>query len=764
MARISVVVALLAAFGAAVGESLADGMIVPVRPEIRVRGSWAVKYHHVDIKVRDQVAAVSIDQEFVNTGGGMIEVEYLFPIPPDAAIDSMTLVVDGKEFAAKLLKADEARKIYEDIVRQKKDPALLEYVGFGMYKTRAFPLLPGKPCKVLVTYKNVCKKDRDVVEVWYPLNTEKFSAKAIDSVRVSVDIKSRADIGPVYSPTHSLAVERKTPRHVIATYKVEKSLPTSDFQLFYKSANEKIGATFLTYQGNTNKDGHFMLLVSPNPRSALRNVVAKDVVMVFDHSGSMSGKKIKQAKEAINHILKNLNKEDRFNVVAYNDGVQTFFGSLTGVSDKNIETAIDMVDRIEATGGTNIHEALAVAMGQVGQPRLRASALPKRPAYIIFLTDGQPTVGETNEAKILSNTRKVNQCGARLFAFGVGYQPNVRLLDKLVLENNGRSDYVKPGEQIKAKVSSLYNKIKNPVMTDLAVSLQGVRLKDVYPRKIGDLFDGDQLVLAGRYDCGDLKKLPVRRVEDGGGFNTTLVIKVIYQGRELAFEYPVTIRTNGRDMRFVFVEKIWAVRRVGFLMDEIQLHGKSKEVIDELIRLSKTYGIMTPYTSFLADERTNLHKPAEVRRQARGEMERLKRSSSGATGQRAAKARQALNMESMVSAPTAPGSADGSDLGGKMYGNSNADDYEKDKVEYVAGVRNVGNMTLYRRGRVWMTAKTSKLDIKKDVAKYEVVTRFSKKYFDLARANTNFENQVLASQRADEELLFELRGKVYMVK
>ena len=122
------------------GTVWADGMIVPVRPEIRVRGSWAVKYHHVNILVRDQVASVSIDQEFINTGRGMIEVEYLFPVPPEAAIDSMTMIVDGKEFAARLMKADEARRIYESIVRQKKDPALLEYAGFGLYKTRAFPL------------------------------------------------------------------------------------------------------------------------------------------------------------------------------------------------------------------------------------------------------------------------------------------------------------------------------------------------------------------------------------------------------------------------------------------------------------------------------------------------------------------------------------------------------------------------------------------------------------------------------------------------
>ena len=151
MTRTSRMLIVTGAVCAMAAAAWADGMIVPIRPDIRVRGAWAVKYHHVSVKVRDQVASVAIDQEFVNTGRGMIEVEYMFPVPPGAAIDSMTLVVDGKEFAARLLKADEARRIYEGIVRRKKDPALLEYVGFVLYKTRAFPLVPGKPCKVLVT-------------------------------------------------------------------------------------------------------------------------------------------------------------------------------------------------------------------------------------------------------------------------------------------------------------------------------------------------------------------------------------------------------------------------------------------------------------------------------------------------------------------------------------------------------------------------------------------------------------------------------------
>ena len=756
--------------------ALADGMIVPVRPDIRVSGSWAVKYHHVNITVRDQVASVAIDQEFVNTGHGMIEVEYLFPVPPDAAIDSMTLVVNGKEFAAQLLKADEARRIYEDIVRKKKDPALLEYVGFGLIKTRAFPLEPGKPAKVLVTYKNVCKKDNNLVEVWYPLNTEKFSAKPIEDVEVRVDIKDKADITAVYSPTHDLAVERKDPRHVIASFKARDTIPTTDFQVLYKSADEEVGATLLTAQPDSKKDGYFMMLVSPNARSAREAVVAKDVVVVFDHSGSMSGQKLDQAKDALRFILKNLNKADRFNVIAYSDDVEPFFDKLMLVSDKNIEEAMERLDRVEATGGTNIDEALLTAMKMLPRYADRGYDTegkhlyvpPPPPAYVIFLTDGQPTVGKTHEEEILQDVKKANACNARVFAFGVGYDVNVKLLDKLVRQNNGRSDYVKPKEPVEAKISSLYTKIKNPVMTGIKVSIDGLRLRDMYPREVGDLFEGDQIVLVGRYFGEDVEKLN-RGGE--GKYHTNITVKGTYEGRERAFEYSATVNAAERDSRYAFVEKLWAIRRVGFLLDEIQLHGENKEIVDELVRLSKDYGIMTPYPAFLADERTPLARPAEVHMKAMAEAKDLGDKFEGAAGQMAAKTRGELNEAARAPSPGwAYGGSGGQSesssprAGTAVIGNNKQDDYESGRRQVLANVRQVGNQAVYQRGNIWIASNATHIDPDRDAAKIKQVQRFSDEYFKLVGANSAAENQILASQQEHEELMVTLRGQAYLIK
>jgi len=729
--------------------ALADGMIVPVRPQLRVRGSWAVKYHRVDIRVRDQVASVSIDQQFVNLGSGMIEVEYLFPVPPGAAIDSMTLLVNGKEFAARLMKAEEARKIYEEIVRKKKDPALLEYAGFGLYRTKAFPLEPGKPARVVVTYKGICKKDRDLVEVWYPLNTEKFSARPIDEVEVVVDIKSAADITAVYSPTHDLNVKRKDPRHVIATYRATKTLPTRDFQVFYRSANEAVGATLLTCRPSADEDGYFLLLVSPNPRSVKKTIQPKDVVIVLDRSGSMSGKKIRQAKASAAFILNNLNEHDRFNVVVYSDTVEPLFDGLVP-ADGKVKDALDRLDGIDAGGGTNIHEALQTAMRMLPGGDERKG----RPAYVIFLTDGLPTVGKRDEKTILADTQKANVAGARLFAFGVGYDVNVRLLDKLVGGNHGRSDYVKENEPIESKISSLYAKIKNPVMTGLKIRIDGLRLRDSYPRQMGDLFAGDQILLVGRYRGEDVKKLAA---DKAGVHHAQLVVTGVYEGKKRAFEYPVTIRRGGGPGRYAFVEKLWAVRRVGWLLDQIQLHGKTKEVVDELVRLSLAHGIITPYTSFLADETVHLAKSGELRGRAKQAAESLSKV-SGAAGQVGAMNRQMLRD---AARPAASDSFTGAVI---QQGHDDKADYEAGRTRTIANVRNVGNQALYRRGRVWVAANAAKVDLKKDADKIKTITRFSQEYFDLVSANTTNENQVLAVQQADEHLLITLRSQVYLIK
>jgi Ca-activated chloride channel family protein len=380
---------------------------------------------------------------------------------------------------------------------------------------------------------------------------------------------------------------------------------------------------------------------------------------------------------------------------------------------------------------------------------------PQGARYVIFLTDGLPTVGTTDENIILKDCKQANVADARVFAFGVGYDVNVRLLDKLVSENGGRSDYVKSNEPIETKVSSLYAKIKNPVMTGLKLSLRSddVALKDMYPREMGDLFEGDQIVLVGRYEW----KTELRGARVGEeGCPATLLITGTYDGKERTFEYPVSFRLPSRERRFAFVEQLWAVRRIGWLLDEIQLHGRDKEVIDEIVRLSLKYGIMTPYTSFLADETVPLHRKEIVVGRAIAAARPLA-DYSGAGAQMAAAARRELSLAKIAPAPSGMGEV-------VQIGQSDTQAYEAGTVQVVRNVRRAGDQAVYRRsGNVWVAANAAKVDLDKD-ARIKTVERFSEEYFKLVAENTVAENQVLATQQGDEELVIELRGQVYRIR
>ncbi len=739
-----------------------QGILVPTEPDIRVQGNCAVTDHQVDITVRNQVASVSVVQTFVNTGSGMLEVEYLFPIPPGAAIDSLTLMVGGQEFAGELMEADKAKAIYEEIVRRKQDPALLEYADHGLYRTRAFPLEVGKPAEIAITYNVVCEKAGQTVEVWYPLSTEKYSAKPVEEITVRMDIEASSDITNLYSPTHTIETERKSDRRIIATYHAENTLPTADIQLFYSDTDKDIGATLLTFQPDAAEDGYFLMLLSANPGAEEVQIVPKDIVLVLDQSGSMNGEKIIQAREAARFIIERLNDEDRFNVIVYDDTIETFFDELVPANQTHRDEALARIDSVTASGGTNIHDALLKAMTIIAadqQPE-DIAADGDRPKYVLFLTDGEATVGNTNEADILADTAGAN-VGTRLFTFGVGYDVNIRLLDKLAVDNRGLSDYVRPEEPIESKVSMLYSRIKNPVMTDLSVEVQGVTLTDIYPRPLGDLFEGSQLVIMGRYSGKDLAGLEQDR---NGARTTQVVLKGLYGGEERAFEYPVSITPASQ--AYPFVSKLWATRRIGWLLDQIQLNGESEEVIDELIDLSLAHGILTPYTSFIADETTDLSDRDELEMLATEETVRLQNDVSGGEGQRAAMTRQAVNTATQVAPASAPASADApaDDVGVAIAGNTNAADYEDRQEERVANVRNVGNQTLYQRGQRWVAANATAVDEEDDADQIQTVARFSDDYFVLVAANTADENAILASQGRDEELMINLRGQVYLIK
>jgi Ca-activated chloride channel family protein len=561
----------------------ADGVIIvepphcdPFCPEPTFVGDQlAVKYHRVDVSIVDQIATTTIDQVFLNQNDWVAEGTYLFPIPQGATIDEFTMIVDGEPIEAKILDADEARAIYEEIVRTMRDPALLEYVGQNVIQASIFPIPPGEERQVQIEYRQVLTVENGMVRYTYPLNTERFSAQPLEQASVRVEVESNEPVRAVYSPSHQIAVDREDDTHFVAGWEEANVKPDTDFELIYTLSDQTIGANLLSYWDAVNDEGTFLLLAAPGIEVE-QQAIPKDVIMVLDTSGSMEGEKIVQAKEALTYVLEQLNDEDRFTVVEFSTGVRLFDDELLDTED--VEDAVEWVDRLAATGGTDINGALTEAMELVDT---------ERPTYVLFLTDGLPTEGETDINAILENVAGSAPENVRLFSFGVGDDVDTILLDTLTSEHHGATTYVRPGEPLDDAVAAFYGKISTPVLTDVEIEIDGVRVEEVYPSPLPDIFAGTQLVVVGKYD------------EAGPA---TLTLSGMVNGERQSFVYDDQTFASESGDADESLPRLWATRKIGYLLNQIRLHGENQEWIEAIIDLSVKYGIVTPYTSYLITE------------------------------------------------------------------------------------------------------------------------------------------------------------------
>ncbi len=734
----------------------------------------------VNARLVDQVAQVQVSQSFQNTGSMPLEVSFIFPLPYEGAVHQLTLLIDGKEYPARLLDAKEARQKYEEIVRKNRDPALLEWLGTGMFQTSVFPVPPGGKRTVTLRYTQLCRLQDGLTDFLFPLSTAKYTSQPVQRVSVRVTIDSHSAIKNVYSPSHAVDIHRPDDCHAVVTYTCKDEVPTADFRLLYDVGRGTLSARVLSYRPDRDEDGYFLLLASPEIKSAEGERQKKTVMFVIDRSGSMSGKKIEQVQAALKCVLNDLREGDLFNIIAYDSEVESFRPELQRFNDKTRREALGFVEGIYAGGSTNIDGALRTALGQLQDA--------SRPTFIIFLTDGIPTVGETNEQKIIAAARAENKVHARIFVFGVGYDVNARFLDKLAREQFGQTEYVRPNEDIEERVAKLYKQIQSPVMTNLQLefgfdeirSEQGKPVNRVYPKESFDLFAGEQLVVVGRY-----KKAGAAKVVVSGSVG----------GQPQKFDFPANFTEKSPDDSNAFIEKLWAVRRVGEILDELDLRGRNEELVRELVELSKRHGILTPYTSFMADENTNLSDLAGNMTIARDRLAYM-RNTSGAAGvaQRAYKGQMQNAQQSQAAAAPAAmfrnfseevasdkdavGSGDGSGSGsgggrgsgsdskfggggqGGFYARSAAKSAEVSKKENSAveqSVRNVGNRTFFRREGQWVDSRLTK----DQQAQAKRIKQFSKEYFDLAQRYGRTMSQYMVF---DEPVLLNLEGQAYWIE
>ncbi len=550
-----------------------------------------IRSQRVTVTIEEQVARTHVEQVFYNPNDWVIEGTYFFPLPKDAVISDFVLWIDGQPVQGEVLDANQARETYEAIVRQMIDPALLEFVDRGAVRARIFPIPPGGERKIELEYVQALPADKGLVRYIYPMSMEKLSPYPIEQLSIRVDVRSNIPLRAVYSPSHNVDLVWEDNFHVTAGYEGSNIQPEGDFALYF-SQGEGEAFHLLSYidpSDPVDPHGFFMLLLAPRPDAQVGSI-PKDVLIVMDRSGSMEGEKFQQAQGAATFILEHLNPADRFNVLTFSTGMDLFSERLQPAGEA--DRAVRWVEQQVALGGTDINRALLEAA---------VMADNERPTYLIFLTDGLPTEGVTDSQRILDQLEDVARRNLRLFAFGVGYDVDTFLLDSLAEAHHGTSTYVGPGERLDETISRFFEKISTPVMTDLTLDFGDLAVFDLYPSPLPDLFVGSQIVVVGRY-------------REGGRTNVELT--GLIEGRRDTFRFPeqaFASASQSDSQTLAALPRLWATRKIGHLLNQIRLRGSDQETIDQIVRLSIRYGIVTPYTSYLVTEDMPLGEAAQQR-------------------------------------------------------------------------------------------------------------------------------------------------------
>ena len=662
--------------------TLAVHQVVPVtRPLITPPNIPAARFEVTDVravvKIRDRIATTQLDVAVKNPGTRQIEAEMVMPVPDGSVLRGFTFQGAAPEITARILPRGEARRLYESIVAQTRDPALLEFIGTSLIKSSVFPVPANGTQKVRLTYEQLLPKDGNRIDYVLP-RSEGLDFRI--PWTVEIDIKSRTPVASVFSPSHVLESSRQSPGKLKATIRSTNDPGPLQLSLLLQS-EEGLSASLVAYPDPKTGGGYFMLLAAPPAFAPNRVPQKREVTLVIDKSGSMAGEKLEQVRAAALQVLAGLKDGEAFNILAYNEVVETFAPAPVVKSKETMERAGKFLAGIRVSGGTNIHDALVEALRQ----KPKHDMLP----LVLFLTDGIPTIGQTSEKAIREATAKGNPHQRRIFTFGVGVDVNTPLLSRLARDSRAVASYVLPKEKIEVKVAGVFRRLTAPALAapvlttvDSNGAVIGDRTTELLPSSLPDIFAGDQLVLLGQYK-GDA---PLRFRLDG---------KQAGRNRRFEFTFQLDKATTANS----YVPRLWASNKIGVLTEAIRDLGadrgtlspnpdtmdpRTKELIDEVVRISREFGVLSEYTAFFAAEGTDLAAGEAVRQQAfMNYRDRAWNVRSGS-----AAANQELNLKTQIESK-------------KLAYRNTFQDANLRHVE-IANVQQINDKAFYKRGNRWI--------------------------------------------------------------
>lgn len=681
MSRTALSLLLLAAPLGALG---AQGWIEIERPpiELRLAPSLVRVESRVRATVDGRVARFEVLERFRNPGPVIAEGSYLYPLPGEAAFGDFTLFQGEQALTGEMLNAEQARTIYEGIVRRLKDPALLTLVGHGLIRAQIFPVQPGETRTVVLRYTQILARDGDALRLRYAAGD-----RGDGTPTFTAEIRGDSPYATPYSPTHAISTDRRD-----GTLRVTLGQPVQgDVELLLPFRRALAGGTVLTH-AEPGEDGFAMLVLAP-PLVEAGPALPRDLTLVVDISGSMSGEKLDQAKAALRQALETLRPRDRFRLIAFSNAVRQFREGFAPATAEALADARRFVAALGANGGTNLAGAIETALAE------RSGA--ERLGIVLLLTDGLPTVGEQAPDRIAAEA--ASRIGAvRIFTVGVGHDVNTYLLDRLAVDGRGSASYVAPGTDVGGAMGSVLTRLARPVLTDLRIVESPVRFLDQAPTSLPDLFYGEELVILARY-----------RGEGTG----PVVIEGNRHGRRERF--AVAARFGRPESANDYIAPLWATRRIGELTRQIRLEGASDGLVARVRELGLRYGIITEYTSYLVQEPG---RPVEAHPLPAGAA-----MAREMTGQRAfADAKASANLAASPSAQAAEAAVLGR--------------LEEVRARDGTGseVRRAGGKLLVRRAGGWTDVAF------RDGMATTTIAPFSEAYFALGRARPALRRQLAA--------------------
>ncbi len=588
--------------------------VVPIRPD----ASRDVQLTKVDatVVIHDRVAATRLDLSVQNPSSQQAEAILLVPVPAGATVKGFSYEsapgtpTSQSEPTMQVLPRDEARRLYDSIVRASRDPGLLEFAGATLLRTSVFPIAAGATQRVRVEWEELLPTTQGRIDYALPRGE---SLRSETPWTVSLSVTQSSPIAAVYSPSHGLVELHRGAaphqRHFALDTLSQRApgpflvsvLPTDP------STDGGAAASIAAYPDPTINGGYFMLLggLAADERSPSGSSMPREVTVVLDRSGSMAGGKLDQAKAAALQVIEGLGENERFNLIDYSNGVSMFSREPVAKGVDSISRVREYLAALKPSGGTNISDALVEALRQPGSPGCVG--------LVLFLTDGLPTVGQTSERAIREVVERGNPQQRRIYTIGVGQDVNVPLLDRVADLTRAKASYIVPGENVEVKVASIAEQLHGPVLADIALTARAAtgledttRVRDLAPRRIPDVFAGEQLVVFGSY----LGEQPTALALSGRAQSGPIAATV-------PFDPAIATTRHG------YVARLWATRRIAEMVDEVRQLAvetpgqpigaapsmsdpRVKELVGEIVRLSARFGILTEYTAFFANEGTNL--------------------------------------------------------------------------------------------------------------------------------------------------------------